>query len=909
MQRTSFASWMIPTAQTHMENYQEGQMVFERGAPDLAVQRFSRALKLLKGVDNPTSKALNFCGRARAHTRLRDYLKAELDSQCAISLISSKSHSTYELELALLRITHQLIEEWREALSEASDEGSFQPARIRTLLAKLEVASEKVDDDLYATPRPRVPPGLHPREAVLDKTSDDIDVIPIASRSSPLADKLHTIYSAHNALATLWKERKESLIEGWPSFPTYDRLGISAEATLALPEDDNIEEYPELYFARLAEESTILDLISLRAERSPDTFAFCLDLPETRDYLLQDDASALADEAANLSLSSSEPAYMILTDDPYGLPYGSILPMPTSPDERAAVEALMAAEQACPADVGLALIERQRVRYIVALRAARLIYLASLYEKGGEAVRQYVHLRDYKCRSLEGRKPFDRQKISREMHSLQNGAQERTSAITEMPERVVGLVLESVEYATDDLQEPKAATLFDDLDGCINTLYEPGLSKEVGKDGSVPLMEDYEANIARVAEVLDLCVRVVHEDFKAMVRGSYGYRPEEAVDGLDLDRISDEALLRYTALLDPLDSSSNGTWATLNVLGEVDRRRRIPESQFKFSLFDQLIVPEYRDVLRLRETVLEAHRPRFDRSKAKTSKLLDGFRPLQRKLKRCFNDCISDALIQTFLDRPFGEDHLTRIWDLFSRKVKSTLGSTPLQLVEALYTEYDEEDAVLRSWEDSDAESSDVDSLDLPRLEEVDADGTPSNAPSTGPPRRAPSAPRARPRPPILPDEEDEEDDSDLDSDEDEYDGEPIHLGMMTLLDEGAPVRKPKRWHALPREAEQRYEDRARKKEAGRGASGKKEAQVRAVSDRVELPESTRFTVSRKEYEIWEVALGGPGVKSSYHKPHYDGEHFIEYQVFDLRHGIRQNCGLSLDRFDIGRRSSSPENN
>ncbi|GAA5900099.1 hypothetical protein JCM6882_002613 [Rhodosporidiobolus microsporus] len=884
MQRDSFSSWMMSLARYKEEFYDEGKLTFGKGAPDLAVGRFATAIKLCKPDTAVTEQALYYACRARANVRIKDYLKGELDSLCAVRLIVGKDHASYELETTLYDEWLSLIEEWQEALSEARDEGTFSAARIRTLLSQLEPLVDKIDDDLSHTPRPRPPSGTISRSAVLalpdnllDPSDDEVTLIESSSRDSTTAEKLHTIYTAHNALKILWDEKKEDLVAAWKRIPEEpDRLFLCADALGELfEEEEDWDKYPELEAGNLYLKNNLLDLVFARATRSPPVSAFHLDLPATTSYKPRDPS------LASLSLNdNSNGEYMLLTDDPYGFPYGTPLPSTFS-----TLPSLVANSEACPLAVGEAVLDRQRLSYLVALRGARLLYFAASnpqaqrdWRGGGgisarELWRRFEKMREYKARAYVGREEWEagRLKLSAALFSLPRKAQEYVERIKTEAYYVHELLLDSLtsQDGRVHLAEAKGTLrrlifnaharylLSMEMDEAFSASF--GYAKNVGTSPSVAFPPDYERRIATFANVVDEYVKIIDADFRASVKGNYGHFANEDFDSLELHYTGLERLLGKAASINPL-SSSTATWELLNVFGYIDGSveysevpsvgsgARVVSTEIPSPLRE--IWEDYRDILRFRELLVDSHRPRFSREKANS-----------------FDRSIAHNTVKRFLLQPSSYLYES-ILNAFSDDVESSLNSDLDSLFNDLLTDFGNDKPIGLDYESSEAEESEVDSLELPALEEVEDDRPPTAERLAPPP--PPSEQPPPPPPPVAaraPPEPSPYDAETPSTDEPATTAAaapvvaPVVVPQLEQRDEARKRRpaqdvepkKEKRWRGT---MGAEYEAREAKKAAKKVKEKKREGVV-GESKRPSLAPDVHFKVTRYALEGWESLLGG----------------------------------------------------
>ncbi|GAA6044025.1 hypothetical protein JCM8097_004308 [Rhodosporidiobolus ruineniae] len=975
MQRdpNSWSSWMLSTARTADDFYAEGRKVSAKGAWDLAVERYSRAQKLCKPDAHPTQRALYFACRSRCHLRLKDYLKAELDSRCALRLVVGKTSSTFELESALSDEWLQLIEEWKEALSKVTEEKTYPTAKVRGVLEELEVQVDKLDDDLEEAPHPRPRSGIMPREAVLSTSSDDITIVPLSTKSSSIAEKLHTIHSAHNALSILWKEKGDNLVAAWRNMPDEpDRLFLCADA---VGRDDTVDKddwelHPELEYGELYLKDHLLDLISTRALRSPDISAFLVDLPSIRSSVSPCNTS-LSSLISPLTLDpSSSPVpskIMLLTDDPYGAPYGSILSPSSAPSaaDRAALRRAFVEGEACTPAEGEALIERQRLLYIVALRAARLLYLADPDAEDREQARQYSFPWRYGTRAFEGRKTRDGGWYETVFRDLSERAEEQYELLSQDPEDLANRLYDSASSPNGrvKLSHAKAALrrlvlntytrhyLLQEIDEAYSAAF--GFSRQLGSSSSVPLPRDYERRMSTFAALLDEYVKVVWSGFVASVRSNYGSPTMADLRRFEVAYAPLSLLFQKAATLDPLEH----IYEVLDLFGYIGEYTKyssvltlrgfpVISSEIPYQL--RLIFEEVRDILRLRESVVDTHRPRFNRDEVNISNFLNGLPDLLSKLSHSFNAAITPGDLVDFLNSP--SDALL---DSFLDRVSSDLDSDPDSLFSALLTDFDNDTPVTRpGYESSEEEESDVDSLELPELEEVEVPIEQRAVPPTVAIAHAPSL--------DIESEEEETDGggrrielfsmrmmgSDEEDEEEEEEEEEAEVEVEVprrRVREQTSTPKTKRWHERLASRPERESKRAKKVVEAKEA-------VKGQTQRFELPKTVVFEVRPKIMEYWEKLLGGRNLKRSrlsqngflhavhaigftcqpaqdggmifpsynpawqhlkkckpmlFHQAHIGGKYFIETQVFDLRHRLHEHYGFTIDHFTIGDGSSS----
>ena len=126
----------------------------------------------------------------------------------------------------------------------------------------------------------------------------------------------------------------------------------------------------------LAEGNNILDLVSARALRDPATFAHQLDAIRARTIVAARQPPPPAEVLFGIvPRPPEEPvkAYMNILDDGDDL-YGQVIQVDlNSPESRSTCDRLLDIGEAVKAEVGEVMIERQRVLYVGALRAARVL--------------------------------------------------------------------------------------------------------------------------------------------------------------------------------------------------------------------------------------------------------------------------------------------------------------------------------------------------------------------------------------------------------------------------------------------------------------------------------------------------------------------------------------------------------
>ncbi|GAA5853096.1 hypothetical protein JCM8547_000200 [Rhodosporidiobolus lusitaniae] len=883
MERTSFSSWMIPTGRSAEGAYEEGITCLTRGAPDIAVLRFDTAFKYCKTTGSKTQKALYHVCRARANIRLEKLLNAELDSSCAVRLVTGKDHVTSELESALYHHWLALIEEWEEAYSEAEAEKTFSTAKIRTLLNDLNTLTDKIDADINACPHPRPRAGITPREAVLSAACKVVNVVSLSFAWSSLADKLHTIHGAHNALAMLWEEKTE--LAGFPSEENERRAG-SAHAMhrnpRRLPLGNSYHDYPELAYDTLYLDNNCLDLGNMRASRAPDQSSFFLDVPATR--------LALRTSRKPRFLPSQ---YTNLPNDPYGEPYGRIL-----------------------TDYS----DRETARW---------------YKVIHQTGRAYIGRREYKTLGLD-----------HALRQIKSYAEDHLEQLKRDPSYLVSCVLDKVRPSRDgayQLPAIKAAlrnTLFNGLarelitreaDECLTSLF--GYAKATGTASSV-LPASYENKIACFTNLIEQYIRIAWGDLKASVKQNFPELDGEDLSGLKPKDATPDEIFWKALQLNPLSS----TFEVLHWLGLVEEfvvYSDYPPMGSKRGILSS--EEECRNALQLRETLLDSHRPRFSRKNPRTSTVVGH---LSSVLKRPFNHSVSLSSVHSLFLSP-SHSSLNCVWSAFEDALEDELGGTSKDLLDELITDFEVDKPMSHDGlEFSEEEESDGDSLELPDLEEVEEDGTPTGR------RPLPDLPPSPPPPPSTKrrereEEEDEEEEQEPymvlgamtvgwkeepgEEEEEDEQGQAVTgaLASVGRSDDFQLAKKPKRRHT--KEVEEILDKKRKKREE---ESKKTPSGVIRPSMWSFLPDTVRFEVGRKDYSTWEDILGGKNLKRTiaftavpsgagskifpgglhasfmagtsivFDRPHNsNGQVFSETQAFKLRYQIGEHFGLIIKHF------------
>ena len=120
----------------------------------------------------------------------------------------------------------------------------------------------------------------------------------------------------------------------------------------------------------------MLDLVSARALRGPATFAFQLDAIRARTVVASRRPPLSPSQLLGLAPRPVDPpikAYMHVLDDSSNL-YGKITEIdPNSEESKATCDKLFDVGEVVKVDVGEVMLERQRVLYLGALRAAKIL--------------------------------------------------------------------------------------------------------------------------------------------------------------------------------------------------------------------------------------------------------------------------------------------------------------------------------------------------------------------------------------------------------------------------------------------------------------------------------------------------------------------------------------------------------
>ncbi|GAA6034043.1 hypothetical protein JCM8097_000664 [Rhodosporidiobolus ruineniae] len=440
------------TSSAALELKNQGNDAFKSGEYEKAAVLYGKAIEAAEKAGED-GRGVYFLNRAQAYLKLERWPDAESDCSASIALSSpSPSTSSASKKKAAPTSAPSSKAYWRRALARkeiglegkkaAGGDGQGEGAagwRVKlrgaiddyrkwhalAVAEKLaDAKSVRVMNEEVAMLEKQLKGDLSTPAPQLSRSTSSPSVVPAPAPSadSPLAEQLTAVHEAYGALTGLWANEKDRLITAWSDLAIKDVRKAKAkdvcEGVVEMGRLDVQREYPELRPDILATGSNLLDLISARALRDPATLAFHLDHVRAATILK---AREPAPPRLPSSLYGYTPAPAPRPEAPFSeyvqiLPnpkaaYGDVVTFNAGHAARLA-EAKKAIEngEACKLAEGKLVLERQKVLYEVALRAAKMLQqLNPDGEVDQEAVEVYeasVRGRDY-----AGRDEYDLDRV------------------------------------------------------------------------------------------------------------------------------------------------------------------------------------------------------------------------------------------------------------------------------------------------------------------------------------------------------------------------------------------------------------------------------------------------------------------------------------------------------------------
>ncbi|GAA6022310.1 hypothetical protein JCM11491_005259 [Sporobolomyces phaffii] len=717
-----------------------GNEAFHLADYKLALERYTRAIE--KGRAGPKSERATFhLNRAQALIKLERWQEAEVDCNTAIALAGEvTSYKAYwrraiarkELGSRVkLRAAMDDLRKWYALV--VKDEPRQQTKHLAAFQAEMEFLENKLrEDTLAATPSKSRPSAVLSRGAdsqldfpSLDDLSNELE---FATEDSSLDDKLTTIRASYRQLSQIWATKKSEMITAWMDLALRDvRRAKCRQAVDALMGMGSLKDYPELRSGYLAQGNNILDLVSARALRDPATFAFHLDAIRARTIVA---ARRPPPHPAMLFFHETqrpeEPviSYMHILDQEASR-YGTITRIdPDSADSIATRDRLLEVGEVVPADVGEVMLERQRVLYVGALQAARvLLDLAGEdAEVDTEVVAEYEE--QIKSREYAGREDYSLDRVEEIVRSslaysedyyeslrtdgefVSEQILDRISAAVK-PWSAVFMMLAKEETIVLILNAFARQSIWNECLAVISELRQYG--PRCGTSASVPLDPSYVRRIGLLAKLVEAFIGLAFKELSQAIEKCFAdeFKKMGADDGDDFWTAMQAAaeahgmnasrpsprnvdpLAKMFRALTKLDPASNrkSTFeivACLNELRELFDQQPGQKSRLSRRLVDGL--GEYQEAIELRETILDAHRPYFDMDLADHSTFLARLNPLWTSLERAWLRSASDDTLLRQVLKTNSRLSLDALWDAFDRHCVQDCRDLPDALFDKLAT-------------------------------------------------------------------------------------------------------------------------------------------------------------------------------------------------------------------------------
>ncbi|GAA5864470.1 hypothetical protein JCM8547_005554 [Rhodosporidiobolus lusitaniae] len=685
---------------TALEEKAKGNDLFKLGDFAGAVERYTKAIEKSElvetggggggkeeGEDSEESKkkerSVYHLNRAQGWLKLGRYPEAESDCTVAISLSSEKSSKAYWRRASARK---ELGMGAATASGQAGGQGGLgeeKVGRVKVRGRLMTTASgmlslcrsgrltRTASSKTRPPPLPHLPPALAPPRLPL------LRLLPPLPRPPPpspaFTAQLTAIHSAHSALSELWHTSRGKIITAWAEISIKDlrvQKCRDAFSGVLAPSLQSQRDSPELKPDTLSQHSHLLDLISSRALRAPSVFAFHLDHVRAQTVLKSRQLPPLPTSSSRFpgfTASSSyppreKPIGEVMQILPmHGKTYGHVTSVrKTDPTAQREATDTLSRGEACRIEESRLMLERQRVLYTGALRAARA--LVQLSEEGGgevdeEAVEEYEGR--VKSRDHAGREEYSIERVEETVRGFLGYAEDHLHCLREDVEYVADYVFSTASRrSTFPSFRPftlwkEALTLLSDL----RQTYPPHL----GTSSAIPLPPAYSRKIGLVAKLVDAFVDLAFRELTQSVKHQFeeqfrkmgaGEANDEFFAFLDIfgeingitsplprpDRGNQvDPLARAFKSLTKIDPLRNPekTWQIVASLNELNTLFDAhPEKKSARRLVEGL--GEYAEAIELREMLLDSHLPRFNKEWADKSTFLSQVHPLWLALEPCW---------------------------------------------------------------------------------------------------------------------------------------------------------------------------------------------------------------------------------------------------------------------------------
>ncbi|GAA6019940.1 hypothetical protein JCM10207_003344 [Rhodosporidiobolus poonsookiae] len=614
----------------------------------------------------------------------------------------------------------------------AADQGSLRVMREEV---------ERLERKLRGDSAPSVPTTPTPAPAVLVSAPPSF-----STDSTSSSDPLTAVHSTHSALSSLWTRSSTRLITAWADTAIQSvRVQLVKQAcagVVDLSKRDVQRAYPELVPSTLAHASNLLDLISARAIHPPQDMALHLDVARARVALGLEPSSRSSRSSAAPGTKKEEgegqvKEYMQLVELPTSVArYGDVVPIRSASEEKAARRLLERGEALLPRE-GTAVLERQRVLYTVALRAARALEaLAPAEHDEGvdeEAVERYEGRR--KAREYVGRERYSAGKVEETVRSFLGYAEDHLEFLRTDSEYTSQYIDDRLSpWARADPSTQNHVAHGEALQLLLNGYARQAIWTEAlsvvcalpsssssssstppGTDPCAPLPPGYARKIGLLTKLVEAFVDLAHSELLQSVEHSFAeegrrmgqQRQDDAfrafLDTLNALALAPRAAARPSPFASTRPPEIDPLARVFHALAAIDPTRERgrtgeivaclnelnalfdtkPEEKSKLSRRLVEGLGEYAEAIELHEMLLDSHQPRIDPDWADKSVFLTNVQPLWIKLERVWAKSIPAPLAGDFLRSPT-DASLEALWGAYDRQAEKDLKGSPGALFDAL---------------------------------------------------------------------------------------------------------------------------------------------------------------------------------------------------------------------------------
>ncbi|GAA5820289.1 hypothetical protein JCM11251_005559 [Rhodosporidiobolus azoricus] len=764
---------------TAAEEKAKGNDLFEQGDFAGAVERYTKAIEKSEGdgkggAGREAERAVYYLNRAQGWLKLSKFASAEADCSSAVALTTSTSASSSSSSSAELKPSSKAywrrasarkelssslageaeegasgwrikargaIDDYRKWHALATQEKSADAQSVRIMQEEVEALERKLKQGSTSA---LLPARNSPSPSVSSGRSPSSSTASSASRGSR-REKLNSIHSSHSTLASLWADpvKRGRIITTWAEMAIQDvrkqKVKEAFQGVVDLRTRDGQREYPELILATLSQHSNLLDLISCRALRNPPAFAFHLDHVRAQTVLKSRQPPPLPRSPLyGFGLRARPPPapapkplheFMQILELPDGPAYGEVVSFNAGNSQKQLdAKKMLEAGEACTMEEGNLMLERQRVLYLGALRAAQS--LLSMNDEDDEvdedAVEEYESR--VKARDYAGREEFRLERVEQTVKGFLGYAEDHLDFLRNDSEYVADYVLDRISPSAVPgspvqrlLVKEEALQLF--LNGFARqTLWKEALSllhhlrqnfpPTLGTSPSFPLPPVYARKIGLVAKLVDAFVDLAFRELTQSVEHSFeeDLRKIGRVEGDDdffafldtvaqlnglsartpsssastrRDQINPVArMFKSLCAIDPCRYPEK-TWEVVAYLNELKTLfDSHPEQKSKLSRR----LGEYAEAIELREMLIDSHLPRFNQDWADKSTFLTRVQPLWISMERCWVRSVNNDMAGHFIAQK-DDAALQALWTAFDKQCVKDCKALPEQLFDDLLSE------------------------------------------------------------------------------------------------------------------------------------------------------------------------------------------------------------------------------